>query len=189
MHFFSLDGVDWRDTVAKEQHYVGSAITDFAARTAEGAANPLEPVKKENIPRVIGSAALRMQDHNYISLPHAVADNGTPIVINNACASWHRLAETYAFGNARMYIGTLFPVMGAEAHDVVVQLLDKHFRRTAYRGPMVRATGSLWRWQCSATLYRGWRISAAAASDARRRSCLCGSMPVTLATAVGSASR
>ena len=127
MHFFSLDGVDWRDTVAKEQHYVGSAITDFAARTAEGAANPLEPVKKENIPRVIGSAALRMQDHNYISLPHAVADNGTPIVINNACASWHRLAETYAFGNARMYIGTLFPVMGAEAHDVVVQLLDKHF--------------------------------------------------------------
>ena len=127
MHFFSLDGVDWRDTVAKEQHYVGSAITDFAARTAEGAANPLEPVKKENIPRVIGSAALRMHDHNYISLPRAVADNGTPIAINNACASWHRLAETYAFENARMYFGTLFHVMGAEAHDLVVQLLDKHF--------------------------------------------------------------
>jgi hypothetical protein len=127
MHFVSLDGVDWRDPAAKQQHYIGTAMNDFMARVASDASDPLKPVKKENIPRVTGSAALRMHDHNYISLPRAIAGQGTPIVINNACASWHRLAGDYTFGNARAYIGTLFPVMGAEAHDVVVKLLDKHF--------------------------------------------------------------
>jgi hypothetical protein len=97
------------------------------ARIADGAADPLEPVKKETIPRVAGSAALQMHDHNYISLPRAIAGRGTPIVINNACCSWHRLAGDYTFGNARAYIGTLFPVTGAEAHDVVVKLFAKHF--------------------------------------------------------------
>ena len=97
------------------------------ARTADGVADPLEPVKKETIPRVAGSAALKMHDHNYISVPRAIAGQGTPIVINNACCSWHRLAGDYTFGNARAYIGTLFPVTGAVAHDVVVKLLDKHF--------------------------------------------------------------
>jgi hypothetical protein len=126
-HFVSLDGVDWRDPVAKEQHYIGSAMNDFMARTVSGAADPLQPVKKENILRVAGSAALQMYDHNYISLPRAIADQGTPIVINNACSSWHRLAGDYTFGNARAYIGTLFPVTGGDAHDVVVKLLDKHF--------------------------------------------------------------
>jgi hypothetical protein len=127
MHFVSLDGVDWRDPLAKQQHYIGSAMIDFMARTASSATNPLEPIEKENIPRVTGSAALQMSDHNYISLPRAIAGQGTPIVINNACSSWHRLAENYTFGNARAYIGTLFPVTGAEAHDVVMKLLNKHF--------------------------------------------------------------
>jgi hypothetical protein len=127
MHFVSLDGVDWHDPVAKERHYVGSAIIDFMAQIGSGATEPLEPVKKEVIPRVPGSAALQMYDHNYISLPRALANQGTPIVINNACSSWHRLAEDYTFGNARAYIGTLFPVTGGEAHEVVTKLLDKHF--------------------------------------------------------------
>jgi hypothetical protein len=108
MHFVSLDGIDWHDPVAKEQHYIGSACIDFMARVASDARNPLKPVKKENIPRVPGSAVLKMYDHNYISLPRAIADQGTPIVINNACSSWHRLAENYTFGNARAYIGTLW---------------------------------------------------------------------------------
>jgi hypothetical protein len=127
MHFVSLDGVDWHDPVAKKQHYIGSAVIDFMARVTRAAADPLKPVKKEDIPRVIGSAVLKMYDHNYISLPRAIADQGTPIVINNACSSWHRLAGNYTFGNARAYLGTLFPVMGAEAHEIVAKLLDKHF--------------------------------------------------------------
>jgi hypothetical protein len=76
---------------------------------------------------VLGSAALKMFDGNFIAIPRSLADEGTPIVINNACASWHRLAETFIFTNARAYIGTLFPVSTSEAHDVVVGVLDKHF--------------------------------------------------------------
>lgn len=68
-----------------------------------------------------------MFDHNFIALPRSLAGEGTPIVINNACASWHRLAETFTFGNARAYIGTLFPISTSEAHDVVVGILDRHF--------------------------------------------------------------
>jgi hypothetical protein len=68
-----------------------------------------------------------MYDANYISLPRAIADEGTPILMNNACASWHRLAETYTYCNARAYVGTLFPVLPAEASEIVVKLLGKHF--------------------------------------------------------------
>jgi hypothetical protein len=68
-----------------------------------------------------------MHDQNLIVLPKPLADEGTPIVINNACASWHRLAKNFTFGNARAYVGTLFPVTTSEAEAVVIKLLDKHF--------------------------------------------------------------
>jgi hypothetical protein len=68
-----------------------------------------------------------MYDQNLISLPRSIADEGTPMIINNACCSWHRLAQTYTFCNARAYIGTLFQVSTSEAHDVVVKLLGKRF--------------------------------------------------------------
>lgn len=123
--FVSLDGVDWHDPDKAKKLYVGSAMKDYVART--GLRGDLKPISKETIPRVTGSAALKMFDHNYIPVPRSLANAGTPIVINNACVSWHRLAETFTFGNARAYIGTLFKVSTSEAHDIAVRLLDKHF--------------------------------------------------------------
>ncbi len=125
--FVSLDGIDWNDPRKKGELYVGTAIKDFLERTNTGSDLDLQPLKKESIPRVIGSAALAMNDHNYIPHIRSLAAEGTPIIINNACASWHTLAETYTFNNARAYLGTLFPVSTSEAHDVVVKLLGKHF--------------------------------------------------------------
>lgn len=125
MYIRSLDGVDWSDEEMKKSLYIGSAMRDFFERIREKP--ELEPVVKENIPRVLSSAALKMFDNNYIAVPRSLAGEGTPIIINNACASWHRLAETFTYGNARAYIGTLFPVSTSEAHDVVVGILDKHF--------------------------------------------------------------
>jgi hypothetical protein len=121
----SLDGVDWYDPEKTRKLYVGKAILDYVART--GSAEDLKPVKKETVTRVVGSAALKMYDHNFLALPRPLADHGTPILINNACGSWHRLAETFTFCNARVYIGTLFSVSTSEAHDVILKLLDKHF--------------------------------------------------------------
>ena len=83
-------------------------------------------MKREKVDRVVGSAALKMFDHNLLIMPKPLADNGTPIVINNACASWHRLASNMAYGNARAYIGTLHPVTPFEAEVVVTKLLEKH---------------------------------------------------------------
>lgn len=127
IRFISLDGVDWTDPEKSDKLYVGTAINDFMARTRRGSDNELQPVKKETVERVVGSAVLRMYDQNYISLPRGIADEGTPIIINNACCSWHRLAHTYAYCNARAYVGTLFPVTTSEAHQFVVKLLGKHF--------------------------------------------------------------
>lgn len=125
MYIRSLDGVDWSDEEKKNSLYIGTAMKDFFERIR--AKPELEPVAKEDIPRVLSSAALKMFDDNFIALPRSLAGENTPIVINNACASWHRLAETFTFGNARAYIGTLFPVSTTEAHDVVVGVLDKHY--------------------------------------------------------------
>lgn len=123
--FVSLDGVAWNDPEKKKKLYVGSAINDYLAR--DGDKGRLQPVRREPISRVRWSAALKMFDNNFILAPRPLADNGTPIVLNNACASWHRLAGTFSFCNARAYIGTLFSVSNAEAQDIAMNLLDRHF--------------------------------------------------------------
>ena len=68
-----------------------------------------------------------MYDHNYICVPQSLCPHHSPIIFNNACASWHRLAETFIFANARTYIGTLFSVTDAEAQEVANHLLDTYF--------------------------------------------------------------
>ncbi len=125
LRFVSLDGVDWLDRKAKEQLHVGTAIIDFM-RMIKDKENELEPILKEYAGRVLGAAALKIADHNLILLPKPLANSGSPIVINNACASWHRLSETFTFCNARAYIGTLFPVTEAEAEEVIIKLLERH---------------------------------------------------------------
>lgn len=122
--FHSLDGVDWNDPVAKADLYVGTAILDYVERTRD---KELEPVHKETIGRVLGSAAMAMADNNYLPMPRALACEGSPIIINNACVSWHELAGRFLFSDARAYIGTLYSVSDLEAEAVAVALLDKHF--------------------------------------------------------------
>jgi hypothetical protein len=125
MTFVSLDGVDWRDPDKASKVYIGRAMVDFHERVRER--KDLKPVRKVDVERVLGSAALKMHDHNYIAVPQALACQGYPIIINNACVSWHRLADTFTFCNARSYIGTLFPVLSTEAHEITLGLLGKHY--------------------------------------------------------------
>ena len=123
--FVSLDGVDWNDRDAKKNLYVGTAIKDFVDRDVD---EPCwEPIHKEAIPRVVGSAAMAMADDNYIAMPRSLASQGSPIIINNACVSWHELAARFTFSDARAYVGTLVPVADLEAEAIVVLLLDKYF--------------------------------------------------------------
>jgi hypothetical protein len=128
MRFISLDGVDWTDRAAKAKLYVGKAMTDFMDRERDRATE-LKPVKRDSVERVVGSAAMKMSDSNLLFAQHTMAGVGTPIVINNACLSWHRLAGNMIFGGARAYVGTLFPVMSAEAAVVVTKLLDNHWNK------------------------------------------------------------
>lgn len=122
--FHSLDGFDWNDPVAKADLYVGSAIRDWSERMRDKA---FEPVQREPLDRVQGSAVLAMADNNYLPMPRALACEGSPIVFNNACVSWHELAGRFMFANARAYIGTLHLVSDSEAEAVAVALLGKHF--------------------------------------------------------------
>lgn len=125
IRFIALDGVDWNDPEKKKSLYVGRAILDFMDKTRP-TTGELKPVKKDTVLRVVGSSALKMYDDNLIVLPRALADERTPIIINNACASWHRLASNFFVGGARAYVGTLFPVTTSEAQQVVIRLLEKH---------------------------------------------------------------
>lgn len=123
MRFVSLDGVDWNDAEKKEHLYVGTAMIAFMEQTR--ANPPLEPTKKVPIARVIGSAAMRMRDHNYLALPRSIADESNPTILNNACCSWQVLAKTFAFSGARAYLGTLFPVLNSEAEAVTNAVLGR----------------------------------------------------------------
>lgn len=124
--FISLDGVDWSDRAAKEKQYIGTAIVDWLRLTRE---EGLEPVLKEDTDRVTWSSALKMADGPYLAMPRALAGDRTPIVLNNACGSWHRLASAFTFADARAYIGTLFPVLEVEADAFVTRLFSKHVAR------------------------------------------------------------
>lgn len=122
--FHSLDGIDWNDPVAKADLYVGSAIRDWSDQVRD---KEFKPVHSEPLDRVLGSAVLAMADNNYLPMPRALACEGSPIIFNNACVSWHELASRFLFTDARAYIGTLYPVSDIEAEAVAVALLGKHF--------------------------------------------------------------
>ena len=123
--YVSLDGVDWNDPQKKDKLYIGMAMRDYL-RLIEDPSGLL-PTKSQTVRRVIGSAAMKMFDNNLIALPRTLAAESTPIVINNACVSWHRLAGDFMFGGARAYVGTLVPVLPFEAQDIVTRVLGKHF--------------------------------------------------------------
>jgi hypothetical protein len=122
--FVSLDGVDWADREGKAALPVGAAMTSYLALQRQ---DRMEPVRREPVERVRASMALRMADGNYIALPYALASTGSPIILNNACGSWHRLAETFMGSGARCYIGTLFSVVDPEAEEVVGRLFGPYF--------------------------------------------------------------
>ncbi|MGB8291130.1 hypothetical protein ELI13_22370 [Rhizobium ruizarguesonis] len=124
--FHSLDGVLWNDPEKAKKIVVGSAIVEYMRQAHD--TQELKPISKETINRVLGSAALRMYDNNLIALPTAaLANYRTPIIFNNACVSWHELSKRFMFANAKAYIGTLWPVTGVEAEDVLLRTIGKHF--------------------------------------------------------------
>ena len=123
----SLDGVAWNDPDKRSRVHIGTAMIDYIELRRT---DSIEPVKKEEIPRVAGSMALKMADHNYIAMPQSLASSGSPIVINNACTSLHRLASTFMFAGARAYVGTLLTVLDAEAQEVVQRLFGKYIDKT-----------------------------------------------------------
>lgn len=127
IRFVLLDGVPWDDAEKKSQLYVGTAMNDFVDRTRSDSLEELKPTIKETVPRVLRSAAMRMHDNNLIAIPRSVGNEGTPIIINNACVSWHRLAGDFMFGGARGYVGTLFPISTTEAEEVLLRALGKNY--------------------------------------------------------------
>jgi hypothetical protein len=144
IRFVSLDGVPWNDREQKAKLYVGTAMNDFMERTRDTDNPKLEPTIKDTVPRVVGSAAMRMYDNNFIALPRSLASDSTPIVINNACVSWHRLASNFMFGGARAYVGTLFPISTTEAEEVLLRTLRKHYGKMLPHALWSGAARDIW---------------------------------------------
>jgi len=117
--FHALDGVDLSNRKAKEQLYFGTAIESWVAL---GNGDLLErnkfKVHSEDIPRVVGSMALQMYDGVWIAMVQGFAPGAAPLVLNNACSSWHELSQRLTFAGARGYVGTLFPVTDVEAQEI-----------------------------------------------------------------------
>lgn len=115
--FHELDGVDWSDARAKAKLHVGTAISSWSMIGDMAERNKYK-VASATIQRVIGSMALQMHDHIWIPMIQGFPPSAAPFVLNNACLSWHELSQRFMFAGARAYIGTLFPVMDAEAQEV-----------------------------------------------------------------------
>jgi len=133
LSFVSLDGIPWEN---KEELSVGNSIIDFMSFKKEAT---FQPINTKPIPRVRNSMALKMHDHNYLPILQNIADSNIPIIFNNACCSWLDLAGRFIFAGSRVYIGTVFDVIGMEAREIAKSLFERHINR-----PLVFA---LWRAQ------------------------------------------
>ena len=126
--FVSLDGVPWYDSEGKSKiKNIGIAIRDFV-EIKQKDLKSLKIVETKELKRVKGCMALKMVDHNYLPSPHAIADVNSPIIMNNACSSWHELSKRFIFAGARAYIGTMFPITGIEAKEIGRQLFTSHLK-------------------------------------------------------------
>ncbi|MES2537247.1 MAG: hypothetical protein V4632_15390, partial [Pseudomonadota bacterium] len=117
----SLDGVDWKNKPALKK-IIGSAMTDFYEHHKD-----YKPVSREKVARVPLSAGMQMYDGNIILAGQNLAGDRAPIILNNACVSWHQLAMRCVFADARVYIGTITPVIGPEAEGIADKVINKHF--------------------------------------------------------------
>jgi hypothetical protein len=124
--FISLDGVPWHDSEGKSKiTNIKVALLDFIEIKKKDIKS-LKIIKTKELKRVKGCMALKMFDHNYLPSPHAIADTNSPIVMNNACSSWHELSKRLIFAGARAYIGTMFPITGIEAKEIGIRLFASH---------------------------------------------------------------
>jgi hypothetical protein len=123
--FHALDGVDWRDRAAKAALPVGSAITSWIA--SGGAADREENIiKREPIPRVIGSMAIQLHGGPWLFASHGFAPEAAPLIVNNSCWSWHELSGRTTFAGARAYVGSLMPITDSEAQEVGQALFGRY---------------------------------------------------------------
>lgn len=121
--FRSLDGVPWEDDEAKQRLPVGSAMLAWTETLEKERREYI--VASEPLQRVRGAMALKMSDHVWLLGGHDLASPSQPIVLNNACSSFHELAGYFSFGGAQVYIGTAVPISDAEALDITKKLFGE----------------------------------------------------------------
>jgi hypothetical protein len=123
--FHSLDGVDWRDKLAKAALPVGTAISAWYAISGPMGRKDYV-VCKEQIPRVAGSMAMKLYDGIWLFASHGFAPASAPLFVNNSCWSWHEMSQRATFAGARGYLGSLFPITDAEAQEVGEALFGRY---------------------------------------------------------------
>lgn len=123
--FRSIDGVSWDDEEAKRLLPVGSAISTWVNLPTEERRKHL--VDQNPIQRVRGAMALKMSDHIWLLSGHYLAAPAHPVVLNNACSSFHALTLHFLLGGARVYIGAVIPITNAEALEVAQGLFERRF--------------------------------------------------------------
>jgi hypothetical protein len=123
--FVSLDGVPWHDSEGKDRIKAGSALECWIDLRKKDS-KKLERFVIKEIPRVRHAMALKMSDHVYQPYPQQIDYKKSPIIINNACSSWHELAARFTYAGARAYIGSLFPITNFEATDFSISLFRSY---------------------------------------------------------------
>ena len=126
--FRELDRVLWSDRDAKSRIDAGTAIQSWLALDLLERQKCI--VERVEIPRVVGSMGLQMNDSVWIPMMHGLSPHCAPVVLNNSCSSWHELSQRFTYAGARAYIGALFTVTEAEAQEVGSTLFGRDLAKT-----------------------------------------------------------
>ena len=140
--FVSLDGVDWRDRAGKDEIDANGALESYV-RLRESKDPGLVEEDLGPCGKIRECLALEMNDGVLIPALNMVGDQLNPVILNNACSSWHSLSLRFMHAGARGYLGTLFPVLQSEAEDLVWLLFGRHVHR-AIPDALYRAQSELY---------------------------------------------
>ncbi len=149
-----FDGLVWRSAELEAKGYAHYVFADMI-KALNG-----KPGKGQNrVPKAIvpDSCAIKCSDFIYQAMFEMTAGGHThPIIFNNTCWSWSGISNSFLYGGARGYIGTLWAVNNNLAVDAAKTFYEKLFSGTVLQAFQEMLNGT--RGTLNENIYMFWGL-------------------------------
>lgn len=122
--FKKLDGMTWASKELKDKYGHDVFVDMQQSMRANFNKRSLTRKKKSRVPL---SCAIKCSDSIHQGMFQTLSAHSSPLVFNNTCWSWFQIAESFLYGGARTYIGTLWGVDNHVASGMAKKFYENIF--------------------------------------------------------------